>query len=280
MANSLDTVTSSVGSSLDFAAKNFKGLAAGMTKVYLLEYAFTLVVAAILAAAVLGLGGAAILTKSFAVLVPLILIGIILLVFMGIVNASISLVRYSVVDDVGKRPTPIIKSAADNLQPAAVYELASLAGIIVLGGIPIAIGIALFAFGVAGVLLGALFFLLAIALIAAFLLLIQFAGVEIAVNRCGGIEALKRSAALVRKNLWAVLIFDIALFILSFAIGILFSIVDQVLVLGMGLGALSVAFFAFFFVIYLVALLAESVIAGCVITPATYFFWKAVGGKR
>ncbi len=283
MAGALDTVTTSISSSLDFAMKNFRELAVRIAKIYLLTFGIFAAALAIIAALAIALGGASLLGGNAAMLLPLILIAVIILIAVSIFNASINMVRFVAVEDVSKKAGTRIIATAMPLTPAVVvYSIASLVMIVVFVGVPMAAGLVAMAAlkGAAGLILFILAVVVAAVLAILFSLFVQFASLDIAINKSGGIQALRNSYALVRKNLAAVIIYDIIMFIISFAIGMVFGIVNEVLSFGMTLGAFNIALLAVILAVYLVVVIAESILINTVLSPVEYFFWKGIGGKR
>lgn len=283
MAGPLDTVTASIGSSLDFAMKNFRELAVRIAKIYLLTFGIFIAALALLAAFAIALGGASMLSGNAAMLLPLILVAALVLIAVAILNASIGMVRFVAVEDVSRNADTRIIAAATPLMPAVVvYSIASLVLIGVFVGLPMALGVVAMA-GLKGAAGFAVFILaMAVAVILAILfgLFLQFATLDIAINKSGGIDALRNSYALVRKNLAAVIIYDIILFVISFAIGVVFGVLNELLSLGFALGAFNIALLAVVLVVYFAVVIAESILINTVLTPVEYFFWKSIGGKR
>ncbi len=283
MAGALDTVTTSISSSLDFAMKNFRELAARIARIYLLTFGIFAATLAIIAALFIALGGVSLLDGNAAMLLPLIIVAAIILIAAAIFNGSIDLVRFVAVEDVSKKAGTRIIATAMPLAPAVVaYAVASLVLMGVLVGVPAVIGFAAMAVlkGAAGLILFILGMVAAAVLAILFSLFVQFASLDIAINKSGGIQALRNSYALVRKNLAAVIIYDIIMFIISFAIGMVFGIVNEVLSFGVTLGAFNIALFAVMVAIFLVVAIAESILINTVLSPVEYFFWKGIGGKR
>ncbi len=279
----MDTVTTSIGSSLDFAMKNFRELAVRIAKIYLLTFGIFAAALAVIAALAIALGGASLLGGNAAMLLPLILVAVVAIIAVIIFNASINMVRFVAVEDVSKKAgTRIIATAMPLIPAVVVYSIASLILIGVFVGVPMAVGFVAMAGlkGAAGLILFILAMVAAVVLAILFSLFLQFASLDIAINKSGGIDALKRSYALVRKNLAAVIIYDIILFLISFAIGVVFGILNELLSLGFAIGAFNIALLAIVLVIYFAVVIAESILINTVLTPVEYFFWKGIGGKR
>ena len=269
---------------MDFAMKNFRELAVRISKIYLLTFGLFVAALIIIVAPALALGGASLFSGSWALLFPLLALAIVVLLAVGFVNASINMVRFIAVEDVAKKAqTRIIASATPLISSVVVYSIASLLLVVVFVGIPVLLGSMVGFSGSAGTV-GLLAFVLAIAFALVFLILfslfVQFSALEIAINKKGGIEALRSSYALVRNNLAAVIIYDIILFIISFAIGMVFGVINQVLSFGMAMGAFNIALLVIVVCIYAVVVIAESILINTVLTPVEYFFWKSLGGKK
>jgi hypothetical protein len=285
MASSLDTVTSSIGSSLDFATKNFREIATRIAKIYLLSFAILIAAAIALGVLFLAFGGLSLLSGNAALLLPLIILAVVVLVAVGIVNASINMVRFVSVEDVSKKKETGIIATATKLVPAVlVYSIGCLILVAVFVAVPMLIGaVAAFSSGSpsgVGIAVFILGMVIGVLLAIILSLFIQFASLDIAINKSGGIDALRNSYALVRKNLATVVIYDIILFLISFAVGMVFGIINEVISFGMTLGAFNIALLAVMVALYLVVIFAESVLINTVLTPVEYFFWKAIGGKR
>lgn len=175
-----------------------------------------------------------------------------------------------------KKPTPsILGLAKDYFVPASKYTLVMGLLFLIIFAIPFP---ALLLPSPANVLIFfGLFILLGLVALVLFFL-IQFGFWELIINKRGVLESLKVSYALVKQNLFAVIIFDIVLFITAFAIGSVFYVISYVLQL------IFMALILLVPVIGITALVVVTIVLGLIQTvlihllifPFTYAFWKSL----
>ncbi len=285
MAGSLDTATGSIGSSLEFVMKNFKALLGEMARVYILGFGITMAALAVCAVLLLAFGGAALVgggAAAMGMLLPLIIAALIVLFLAGIASTCVMLARFPIIDGMAKKSRPpILGTAGSLLGPVTVYSVIMAVLALVVIGVPLALSFFAFSGAGGGGLLLAI--ALMVVMIIAYLVIaffLQFAQLGMVMNGQGAIDSLRGSAALVRKNMAAVLVFDIGLFVVSFAIGIVFSIINQIFVFGLSLAAVNIFILAILFLLYIALVIVEGVVISAVVSPMQLFFWKAIGGKR
>ncbi len=285
MAGSLDTATSSIGSSLEFVMKNYKALLAEMAKVYVLGFGITMAALAVCAILLLAFGGAALVSGGAAamgMLLPFIVAALIVLFLAGIASTCVMLARFPIIDGMARKSRPpILGTAGSLLSPVAVYSVIMAVLALIVLGVPLAISLFAFSGGGGGALLVAVALLVVMILIwIVIAFFVQFAQLGMVMNGQGAIDALRGSAALVRKNMATVLVFDIGLFVISFAVGIVFSIINQVFVFAISLAAVNIVLLALLFLLYIALVIIEGVVISAVVSPVQLFFWKTIGGKR
>jgi hypothetical protein len=282
MGSSIDLAISSATSSLEFSGKKWRGLLLPFAKVYAAEYGIFLLTGIIVAIAMLiGIG------SSLAGIDNVIILGLVV-AFTALVaipatafSQAISMVAYKIVDASGTKTVPIMKSAWDMMIPAGVYLFAVFGAITIVLGVFLIIGLALFSAGpligtVAVPALLVIFFLFATIL--GFFL--QFAPIEIAINGADGIGSIRRSYALVRRNMASVFVFDLIMIAFALAIGIVFSIINQVLSFAFALASLVPLLFIAIILVWFLVFFIQNLISGMLMVPMMHRFWKAIGGKR
>ena len=286
MGSTIDRAVSVAGSSLDFSLKKWETLVWPLAKIYAVEFLLIMVVGALAAGlAFMAIGGAAAELLDPVIAIVLIFIMISLLVIpLAIFSRAVSMVSYRAIDSVdrgGKGDVPIIAGAREMLVPVAVYSLvmfgAFVGALVILGGL---FAIALFSFPLAGIFLLPPFFLLFMAFALVISFLFQFAPLEIALKGAGGTEALRKSASLVRANLGLTIVFDIIVFFISIAVGVVFSLVSQVLSMLFAVAAIVPGLFIVLMAVMMVLFFVQSIATGILIVPLMYRFWKSLGGKK
>lgn len=289
MGSSLDRAVSVAGASLDFSSKNWKRLSGPLAKVYALEFGMYLalgILAGVIAiVAVFALGGSAPGALDPVLVIVLLILGLIIVALpIAIFSRAVNLVSFRMVDSIERGKggdVPIIERARGMFAPVAVYSIVILgiilAVILVLGALALLV---LSWMPVAGLVALPVLMVIAMLFALAVSFFFQFAPLEIALGGAGGIEALRRSASMVRANLAVTLIFDVIVLCVSFAVGIAFSVVTQVIGFAFALAAIIPGLFIALFVLMIAIYFVQALAIGILMVPMMYRFWKELGGLK
>lgn len=248
-------------------ASNPPALLYDFTKVALLEMLLQIILAG-------GLLGTALLigfdfsTEEFPL--PLMVVGLVLLLIVIFVGAALNAVPYSLVDERTKgRQGEVIKKTIELIIPIGRYILLLFAVFIAI----LVATLALAALAVSSLGEIAIFIPMAFGglLIVLALFAFQFAVPEIVLRGAGAFESMKRSWAIVSKNVFPVILFDIMFIsIMIFLGGILgfLNLPSQAIAAIPSIGeAAAIAYSAIISVV-------NSVVITLFTTLAFYFFWK------
>jgi hypothetical protein len=178
------------------------------------------------------------------------------------------------------RPTPIASQLWKNLFPMVKLVLVRwLISAVILSPLILAFLVG----GIAGLLALCIILLLVVLALIVFQFAIQFSTLEVVVGGKGTFHAINSSLSLVKKNLFAVLLVDVLLFIIGFAGGAGSVIVQTILraipELATSMGPVGLAigyavYFVLLFGFYAFLFAAVQTIA----LPITYYFWKGKAG--
>lgn len=278
----LDMVVAPFKETWKLIEKSYKELFIDFAKVYLLTFLFGAIAGGAIIAFMLALGiGASIadLLTNPPILIAIALIGGIIFVGISIITSAISTTMYPLVEarTKGKR-IDIIKTAIDFIPRMAKYLLLvwGISILIFLPGV-VVLGIALFveSLGLLA-LLAPLMVLISVGAYLIFAFLIQFAIIELALKKMGPVEAIKTSMAKVKRNWLVVLGFDILVFLVSLAIGVLSSVVQQgISFLGI-LAIVNIALVALVFILAVILMLITTILTAMATIPAFYYFWRSM----
>jgi hypothetical protein len=262
--------------------KSYRELFIDFAKIYILTFIFGAIAGGAIIAFVLALGiGASMadLLTNPPLIIAIALIGATALIGISIVTSAISTTMYPLVKARAKgKGIDIIKTAIDFIPRMAGYLLV-VWGVSILLFIPgvLVFGLSVFFEGLGLLmLLAPLVVLASLAAYLVFAFLIQFAIIEIALNNMGAVEAMKASMAKVKGNWLVVLGFDIAVFLISLAIGIVSSVINQLIGFLSILAIVNVALVALVFIMSLIVMLITTIVTAMVTIPAFYYFWRSL----
>lgn len=282
MGETIDFVTLPFRKTYELLKKDYRELGIEFTKLYALT--FLVVIVAILIA-----GALVLLTAFFANSYLMGIINIVVLVFgvaifliTLVITSALTGVFYNVVHEklAGKK-IRIIEKTRELTAPMGRYAIVMLLvyGVPLLG-MPLAIVV--FGSSFTSSMAGVIFLAVALVVIAPIYFILafflQFAVLEIVLNRRGVIDSLKQSYALVRKNLLVTFGFDVVFVLVIFAIAAAFRVISSILGF---FAALSIIFFPLLILLILamvVLILIQSVVTSLITIPAQYYFWKSIGG--
>lgn len=292
MGDTLDKVSDCLKDSWDFLKINMRELSIDFIKLYAIIFLISIPILAILAAIIFFAGittytSVLDLLTNIGLLLILGVVSFFLLLILVVVNSAFYAVSYKLVEarKQGKKIS-IISNAKELLAPVGKYTIATsliyivvfLPGIILFLSSFLAISknpmlslSAMFgAFAVFGIC-----YILYI-MIAFF---IQFSLLEVIFNRLPVIASFKKSYALVRKNLLAVFVFDVAFVIIVFGLSSAGSMVIQYVIAPVFylLGVISFVFIFMAMAVVFVLSILWSAIVAVLRTTLLYFFWKSLG---
>lgn len=282
MAEQFDIVKKTFSDAFGFLKTSWKGLIIDLVKIMALEWAVYLIALTfILTIAIIGAGGfdlqniiAAANNLGFMIMaIAIIFVCVIISAVFGSVMINAVDCRYN-----GIR-TPIIEKFKKNFVSYAMYTLL-IYFLMVVMLLPFFLGYYGFVSTAPGVeSLGMLccFGLVSFVLFILFAFLTQVARFELVLGGAGPLECLKQSYNLIRKNLVAVIIFDVVYLIIAVIIAIPQNIVQRILVLvGPTVLFTSIAVLLLIVITYLVTLALFQLITFAITLPLLYFFWKGL----
>ncbi len=297
MGESIDTVSKSFGESWQLLKTQFRGLALDFGKIYLLVYVVSIIAIVLFLLLFAGLGlfsadeygslGAGFITKLSQNVLPIVFFGGILYVVFSILQSAIGNSAYAAVNNrTGGKKFPLLGTVRQLIMPMAAYEILMMCIALIVFGVPALLLISSFAsfvespeafFGGFGISILLFFLFFIIWIIIAFF--IQFSLPEIVLNKRGVIEAFKRSMALVRQNIVATFLFDIALIVVILTISGIFQIFFTIIQIGFVFSFIVPLMILLFILIMIVALI-QSIVTGMAMTSLQYFFWKKISAPH
>ncbi|MBU0532855.1 hypothetical protein KKB44_05170 [Candidatus Micrarchaeota archaeon] len=279
MGNDLDSVGKSLNDTFKFLTKNYKMEFTEFVKIYLLMYVVAILGILIIGgAAFLILGSMIVLPNTPWILAIIGLVALLIVLIFVILTTSISSTAYTVID---KKELDIFGKIKEILVPVAKYFIGMGLLKIAVFGIPAIIVLFGFLNNQQLMLwLGVLLFILCILVWIVIGFFIQFALVEIVIRKKDGIEAIKDSYRLVKKNIVATVVFDILLMVAMFAINAVFGAIQNLVGVVFIFGIFNIAFMVLGGIFMIVIMFFQSIIMGMIMIPAQYFFWKAIGGSN
>lgn len=284
--NPVDKTVQAGKATFDFLQASFRKYGLFVFKISLVSFVLSIVTIALFVIIVLVAIGGAILSPealiaqlssiSFPVILSFIILFILLTLIMSFVNQALSATMFvGTKEGMERRPLPsIIGKTIEKFVPATKYSILMYFIVLLAFGIP-ALALLIPTVGIFAFF--GLFIIMFLILIVVFFL-IQFSFWELILNRRGLIESLKISFALVKKNIIAVIVFDIVLFLVGTAVGSIFyaiSYVLQFMVTPLSIFVPSLGIIASLVVSSIVGLLQGTVI-NVLVLPFTYKFWKSL----
>ncbi len=278
----LDMVVAPFKETWALIEKSYKELFIDFAKVYLLTFIFGAIAGGAVIAFILALGIGASLTDILTntpLLAAIAVIGGIVFVGISIITSAISTTMYPLVEARTKgKGIDIIKTVIDFIPRMARYLLVvwGISILIFLPGV-VVLGLALFVDGLALLALVApLIVFVSIVVYLLFAFLIQFAIIELALNKMGAVDALKTSMAKVKRNWLVVLGFDIAVFLVSLAIGIVSSVIQQVVSFLGILAVINIVLVGLVVLLAVVLMLITTILTAMATIPSFYYFWRSM----
>jgi hypothetical protein len=262
--------------------KSFRDLFIDFAKIYFITFIIGGLIGGAIIAMVVALGVTGSIAEIISnppLLVGLALIGAILFAGISIITTAITTTMYPTVKAREKgKGIPIIKTAKEFLPRVAKYLLI-VWGAMFLIFIPalIVVMIALFVEGL-GILVFAapLVALISLIVYVVFAFLIQFAIIELAIKGKGAMDSINASVAMVKKNWLAVLGFDIMVFLVAFAIGLVSSVIQQIAGFLMVFAIINIAIMVLVIGLIVLISVITAVVTAMATTPAFYFFWRSM----
>lgn len=199
----------------------------------------------------------------------------VILVF-RIINAAVGAVTYLVV---GGKKTNLMKDIGSLMIPVGGYAIAAFLLQVAIFIVPAAIMIIAILAGLDGwIIFTLVFFLLAItfAIWIVVRFLIQFGMLELVIHKNGVIGSIKTSIRLVKENWKMILIFDVAMFVVLMAIGIITQAVMYILQVFFYMAILVPPLIILVLILFVIFTLIQSVLTGLIVIPTQYLFWKSV----
>ncbi len=278
MAGAIEVFVDSLADTAGFFRKHLQEAGLGFVKVAVLAIAFQLALMLAMAGASVVLGSPALDPTAQYVDagaepdIALTLALFVLLVFYIVVSSAIAAVPYGIIEAAGKKPGPgILRRALGLVGPIGAY-IAAIGGIaLVLLGVPLIVGLAA---PDAGVLLVPPIMLLSLLGLLVLFIGTQFATAEIAVRGSDAITAMRNSYALVRRNAWAVVLFDTLLVIVIVGLTLAFGLAQQIMMAVVAASAADMAALALLFAVTLALSVVQATVISLAGISLTYFFWK------
>ncbi len=218
--------------------------------------------------------------ESGTMLVVFLLIAILIYVVFLFLSNAVASVSYNVIENrASGKGTSIIAHAKENLMPVVRYTIVFWAVLLVVA-LPILLSLLL---GGIGAVVGMCFFsALALMIYVLFPFFIQFGMFELILGKKGAIDSMKSSSRLVKANILPVILLDIILVVIIFAVGAglsLFSSILEFIIAAFslaGTGGMLLGF-AIYVVLYMAVSILISTASATIIFPLVYYFWKGLG---
>jgi|GEM_PF-3729537 len=278
MGETIESVVAPFKETYALLQKGYREIGIEFAKVYAISFALWIPV-------VLVMGALMLVSAFFAdsylkgiISIIAIVLMVLVMFIVVVLGTALSGVFYSIVHEklAGKRIS-IIGKTKELAAPMARYVVVMA----LLYGVPLLalLGLVLLAGGsMAGGILMLIGIVAILPLMLLFSFIFQFSILEITLNRKGAVESLKRSLALVKKNLLVTFGFDVAVIMVVFGISAAFSVVTNIV----SFFAVGAVFFLPLMILLIIAavllIFAQSVVTMMVMAPAQYYFWKSIGG--